>query len=142
MLAVNTCSGRVWTSRAAMNPALPIIAGITLLLSGCRKGEDQSSGHSPAAPNAPAQSERLQRMANAVSELKNSTDKSKAGQQVGALWIQAGHLKREGGDTKNVEGLLSDLEWNLRSSQQDVGARRRLANELDYEIEILKRRNR
>lgn len=128
---------------AAMNPVLPILAGITLLLSGCSKGGDQPSANVPEARNAPAQSgERLQRMAGAVSELKTSTDQGKARQQVGELWLQAGHLKREGGDTKNVEGLLSDLEWSLRSNQQDAGARRRLANELEYEIEVLKRKQR
>ena len=85
---------------------------------------------------------RLRDMASVVSELKASPDPGKARQQVGELWIQADHLKREGGNTKNIEGLLSDLEGNLRSNQQDASARRHLANELEYEVEALKRKNR
>ncbi len=86
--------------------------------------------------------QRLQALAGSASELKTSREAGKAGQQVGELWIQTEHLKQKDVNTRNVEGLLSDLEWNLRPGRQDSGARRRLANELEYEIQVLKRQNR
>ncbi len=126
-----------------MNPALIVVIGLMLFLAGCKERKDQPSGELPAAQVEPTQTgRRLQNMASVVSELKASPDPSKARQQVGELWIQADRLKREGRNTRNVEGLLSDLEGRLRSNQQDASARRHLANELEYEIEALKRRNR
>jgi hypothetical protein len=83
----------------------------------------------------------LRNMAAAVSELKGSTSKDKARQNVGELWIQTGHLKSQRRDVRSVEGLLSDLEWNLRSSQPNLGARRHIVNQLEYETEVLKSRS-
>ncbi len=95
------------------------------------------------AQNEPGETDRrLQDMASAVNELKASADPGRARQQVGELWIQVDHLKREGRNTRNVEGLVSDLEGRLGSNQQDASARRHLANELEYEVEALKRKNR
>jgi len=129
--------------KTVMNPALIVVIGLMLFLTGCKERKDQPSGEPPVAQVEPAGTgRRLQNMASVVSELKASPDPGKARQQVGELWIQADHLKRAGRNTRNVEGLLSELEWSLRSNQQDASARRHLANELEYEIEALKRRNR
>ena len=126
-----------------MNPGLIVVIGLTLFLTGCKEREDQPSGKQPVAQEESAETDRrLGNMASVVSELKASPDRPKAMQQVGELWIQTGQLKRGGRNTRNVEGLLSDLEGNLRSNQQDTSARRHLANELAYEIEALKRKNR
>jgi hypothetical protein len=126
-----------------MNPGFIVVIGLTLFLTGCKERNEEPAGKQPVAQEEPAEADRrLQRMAGAASELKASSDPGKARQQVGELWIQADHLRREGRNTRNVEGLLSDLEANLRSNQQDAGARRHLANELEYEIEALKRKNR
>ncbi len=126
-----------------MKPALIVVIGLILFPTGCKERKEQPSGKPPVAQDEPAETDRrLQNMAALVSELKASPNSSKARQQVGELWIQADHLKREGGNTRNVEGLLSDLEGKLRSSQQDASVRRHLANELEYEIEALKRKNR
>ena len=126
-----------------MNPALIVVIGLVLFMTGCKERKDQPPGEPPVAQDEPAQTDRrLENMASAVSELKTSPEPGKARQQVGELWIQAAHLKREGRNTRNIEGLLSDIEGNLRNNQQDAGARRHLANELEYEIEALKRKNR
>lgn len=126
-----------------MNPALIVFIGLTLFLTGCKERSEQPAGKPPVAQDEPAEMDRrLQSMAVAASELKAASAPGKARQQVGELWIQADRLRREGRNTRNVEGLLSDLEANLRSNQQDAGARRHLANELEYEIEALKRQNR
>ena len=117
---------------------------VTLFLIGCSAGKDQSSDAPPSAQREPSPSDRslLDKMAAAVSELKSSPSSGKARDNVGELWIQASRLKGQRQDTRSVEGLLSDLEGNLRSSQPDVGARKHIINELEYEIEALKRRNR
>jgi hypothetical protein len=129
--------------KAVMNPALIVVIGLVLFMTGCKERKDQPSGKPPVAQDEPAQRDRrLQNMASVVSELKTSPEPGKARQQVGELWIQADHLKREGRNTRNIEGLLSDIEGNLRSNHQDSEARRHLANELEYEIEALKRKNR
>ncbi len=129
--------------KALMNPALIVVIGLSLLLTSCREGADQPSEKPPVAQNEPAETDRrLQNMASAVNELKASPDPGVARQQVGELWIQVDHLKREGRNSRNVEGLVSDLEGRLGSNQQDASARRHLANELEYEVEALKRRNR
>lgn len=137
-----------------MNTIVPAVAriggrtlivwiGLTLLLTGSMEKRDEGSLKPVAAHTAgDDMGRRLQNMAHVAGELKSSSAPGKAGQQVGELWIQTEHLKREGMSTKNVEGLLSDLEWNLRRSQQDPGARRHLANELGYEIAAMKRRDR
>ena len=127
-----------------MNPALIVaIIGLSGFLVGCKEREDEASGKPPVAQDEPAETGRgLQNMASVASDLKASPDSGKARQQIGELWIQADHLKREGRNTRNVEGLLSDLEGNLRSNQQDASARRHLVNELEYEVEALKRKNR
>lgn len=129
--------------KTVMNPALIFVFGLTLFLTGCKERKEQPSGKQPVAQDEPAETDRrLRNMASVAGELKASPDPGKARQQVGELWIQTDHLKREGGNTRNIEGLLSDLEGNLRSNQQDASARRHLANELEYEIESLKRKNR
>ncbi|HEY5911162.1 MAG TPA: hypothetical protein VJA21_11220 [Verrucomicrobiae bacterium] len=129
--------------KTVMNPALIVVIVLTLFLTGCKERKEQPSGKQPVAQDEPADTDRrLQNMASAVSELKASPDPGKARQQVGELWIQAGQLRRAGRNTRNVEGLLSDLEGSLRSNQQDPSARRHLANELEYEIQALKRGNR
>jgi hypothetical protein len=129
--------------KTVMKPASILVVGLTLLLTGCNETKDQPPGK-PQAPQADrAETDRaLRNMATVVSELKASPNADKARQHVGDLWIQAGHLKSERRDIRNVEGLLSDLEGNLRSSQQDAGARRHIVNNLEYEIEALKRKNR
>ncbi len=126
-----------------MNPALIVVIGLILLLTGCRERADQPYGKPLVAQNEPAETDRrLQDMASAVNELKASPDPGRARQQVGELWIQVARLKRSGKNTRNVEGLVSDLEGRLGSNQQDASARRHLANELEYEVEALKRGNR
>jgi len=129
--------------KALMKPVLTVVIGLMLLLTGCRERAGQPYGKPPRAQNEPAETDRrLQNMASAVNELKASPDPGRARQQVGELWIQVDHLKREGRNTRSVEGLVSDLESRLGSNQQDANARRHLANELEYEVEALKRRNR
>ncbi len=140
-----------------MQPNIAILSTVTRVVSGallaglglalCLTGYKEPS-NPPPAKTVSAQHptdemrQRLQALAGSAAELKASREAGKAGQQVGELWIQTEHLKREGVNTKNVEGLLSDLEWNLRPGRQDPGARRHLANELEYEIQVLKRQNR
>jgi hypothetical protein len=136
-------NGALSVVKTVMSPALIVVIGLALFLTGCKERKEQPPGKQPVAQDEPAETDRrLQNMANAVSELKASPDPGKARQQVGELWIQSDHFKREGGNTRNIEGLLSDLEANLRSNQQDASARRHLANELEYEVEALKRKNR
>ena len=129
--------------RTVMNPGLIVVIVLTLFLAGCKERKEQPSEKQSAAQNEPADTDRrLQNMASVASDLKASPAPGKARQQIGELWIQADHLKREGRNTRNVEGLLSDLEGSMRSNQQDPSARRHLANELEYEIESLKRKHR
>jgi hypothetical protein len=125
-----------------VNPALIIAVGLALLLTGCkeREREQQISDKPPVTKDQTTETHRtLQSMASAVSELKNSMDAGDARQHVGDLWIQTDRLNQEGANTRSVEGLLVDLEGKLRTSPDDANARRRLANELEYETEALKR---
>ncbi len=129
--------------KTVMNPALIVVMGLTLFLTGCQERKEQPTGKQPLAQDEPADTDRpLQNMAKAINELKASPDPGRTRQQVGELWIQVEHLKRAGRNTRNVEGLVSDLEDRLGSNQQDASPRRHLANELEYEVDALKRRNR
>lgn len=67
-------------------------------------------------------------------------DGSRTGPLAGDLWIELGHLKREGPNTRQVEWYLSDLEGSLRRGPQDAGARRHILNNLSHEIELVRRR--
>ncbi len=126
-----------------MKPALIVVLGLALFLTGCKERNRQPSGEPTVAQDEPAKTDRpLQSVASVVSDLKATPDPAKAREQVGELWSQANRLKREGRNTRNIEGLLSDLEANLRSNQQDAAARRHLANELEYEVQALKRKDR
>lgn len=108
----------------------------------------------PAKDNAPrtVESHRLgaetqeihraaRRMAAVVSDLRAAQGRgdSGTGQSAGDLWIEVNHLKREGHQTRQIEWYVSDLEGNLRRGQEGIAARRHILNNLEYELQALRR---
>lgn len=61
---------------------------------------------------------------------------------VGNLWLEAGRLKREGANVSQIEWQISELEATLRRNPHDTTAKRHLLNNLQYEIQRLKNRQR
>jgi hypothetical protein len=59
----------------------------------------------------------------------------------GNLWMEVNQLKRSGADVRRIEWYVSDLENSLRT-QQDASARRHILNNLELEMQTLKRRAR
>jgi hypothetical protein len=56
------------------------------------------------------------------------------------MWMEVSQLKRHGQSVRAIESYLSDLEGSVRRGQADAVARQHILNNLDYEIERLKRR--
>jgi hypothetical protein len=67
---------------------------------------------------------------------------SAAGRSVGNLWIEVNQLKQRGQDVRRVEWRISELEESLRNPQRDALGRRHILNNLELEMETLKRRAR
>lgn len=65
---------------------------------------------------------------------------SATSQSAGILWIEFNRLKREGQNVGRIACHLSELEETLRCNPQDASAKRHILNNLNHEIEILKRR--
>lgn len=67
---------------------------------------------------------------------------SASSQTAGNLWIEVNRLKRAGQNVGQVEWYVSDLEATLRRNPRDTAAKQRVLNDLQYEMERLKRRQR
>jgi hypothetical protein len=67
---------------------------------------------------------------------------SSAGRSVGNLWMEVNHLKQSGQDVRRIEWRVSELEESLRNPQRDALGRRHILNNLELEMETLKRRAR
>ncbi len=59
----------------------------------------------------------------------------------GNLWMEVNQLRNRGADVRRIEWYVSDLEASLRM-QQDASARRHILNNLELEMQNLKRRAR
>lgn len=83
-------------------------------------------------------------LAGAVNDLRSVRHQgaSHCGQSAGNVWIEVNRLKREGQNVKAIEGYALELEHSFRSNPQNSINRRHILNNLDYEIEALKRRQR
>ena len=90
---------------------------------------------------APGVLRAASRMAAVVNDLQaaQGRDESGAGRSAGDLWIEVSRLKRGGHNVRQIEWYVSDLEGSLRRGQDDASARRHILNNLNYEIEVLKR---
>ena len=82
-------------------------------------------------------------MASVVNELQaaNGHEDSHA-EKSGSLWMEVSRLRRQGQNVRSVEWYVSDLETSLRRGEQDAVARRHILNNLSYEVENLKQRQR
>jgi hypothetical protein len=59
----------------------------------------------------------------------------------GNLWMEVNQLRNRGQDVRRIEWYVSDLEASLRT-QQDASARRHILNNLELEMQNMKRRTR
>ena len=91
---------------------------------------------------APGVLRAASRMAAVVNDLQaaQKRDDTGTGRSAGDLWIELNGLKRAGYNVRRIEWYVSDLEGSLRRGQNDASARRHILNNLDYEIEVLRRR--
>jgi hypothetical protein len=77
------------------------------------------------------------KLASVVNDLQaaRNANPGRLAQSVGDLWLEVGRLKREGRNVRAIEWYASDLERSLRAGQQDAVSRRRILDNLSYEIE-------
>ena len=82
-------------------------------------------------------------MASVVNELQAASGHGDSrAEKSGSLWIEVNRLRREGQNVRSIEWYASELEGSLRRGEQDAVARRHILNNLSYEVENLKRRQR
>ena len=67
---------------------------------------------------------------------------SAAGRSSGNLWIEVNKLKQTGQDVRRIEWHISELEESLRNPQRDASGKRHILDNLELEMEALKRRGR
>jgi len=93
---------------------------------------------------APGVLRAASRMAAVVNDLQaaQKRDDTGTGQSAGDLWVELNGLKRGGHNVRQIEWYVSDLEGSLRRGQDDAPARRHILNNLSYEIDAVKRRQR
>ena len=58
------------------------------------------------------------------------------------LWTDVDRLRREGVNVRSIEYYTADLERSLRPGYENATARRHIQNNLEYEIEAVRRRMR
>ena len=78
-----------------------------------------------------------------VTEMKSDQQiSSAAGRSSGNLWIEVNKLKQTGQDVRRIEWHISELEESLRNPQRDASGKRHILDNLELEMEALKRRGR
>ena len=150
----------LWSHRAALNftPTLGVksvmkLAGVLLVMGAAflaasipHSKREMRGTPKPVQPHADFREihRAAGNMASIVNDLQAaySRDGSGAGWSAGNLWIEVNRLKREGRNVRAIEWYVCDLEGSLRSGPQDAIARRHILNNLSYEVEVLKQRQR
>jgi hypothetical protein len=78
-----------------------------------------------------------------INDMKSDTHiRSAAGRSAGNLWMEVNQLKRSGQDVRRIEWRVSELEESLRNPQRSASARRHMLNNLELEMQALKRKAR
>ncbi len=117
------------TSLAASFPHAPTMSNST----------SAGAGLDPARPAAQQAAANLTAWATEA-RAADRRDSASTASLAGNLWIEVSRLKRDGRNVGRLEWCVSDLENSLRRGSQDATARRHRLNNLDYELEALKRR--
>jgi hypothetical protein len=129
-----------------MKQAPLLLAGLFLLLAtGAPPSTQKSPPAPPPQPVQPAHPElhrSLETMQSFVVDMQGirGQSASRARQTAGNLWIEVNALKREGHNTRTLEWYVSDLEAQSRRTQADPTATRHILNNIDLELDALRRR--
>lgn len=130
-----------------MKPVYLLLVALVLLLAADTPPPRHGVPRAVQAPCRGDESRDLQRTADrmgaVVSELQAAQrlDDSGARQSAGGLWMEVNRLRRDGHSARQIEWYVSDLEGSLRRGQSDAPTRRHILNNLDYEIQALRRRH-
>ena len=130
-----------------MKPSSLLLIGLAALLVGCAPSSGKEQTRTTQEPKHGSDAQVVRRatrnMASAVADLQaHSGQRSGPWQSAGDLWIEVDRLKRDGRELRNITWRVSELEESLRRNREDDASRRHILNDLSYEIEALKRRNR
>ncbi len=127
------------------------LLGCIALLAGCTPQSKPELSTTPSTTSEPARPDAESRdvyraagnLAAVANELRaaSSHGDSRA-EKSGDIWIEVKRLRREGQNVRSIEWYACDLEGSLRRGEQGGVARQHILNNLDYEVENLKRRQR
>ena len=144
--------------KSVMKPLHVWMVGVVVVLAACpshlgpnasrmtRSGRPNAGRAQTETPGSHADRQAIRRAARNLTfwahdlQATHGGDASGSGRRVGDLWIEVNRLRRGGQNVRAIEWYVSDLEGSLRRGQEDAAARRHILNNLDYEIEVLKRR--
>ena len=140
------------TSSCAVNHIVKPIHAVLVALAALlvtdapRESRRMGSGVEPCPATAGGRTARpsAERLAALVSDLQavQRRDASGTGQSTGSLWVELDRLRRDGQSVRQIEWYVSDLEGSLRRGADSGAARRHILNNLSYEVEALKSRQR
>jgi hypothetical protein len=129
-----------------VHPYLQVLV-CAALLAGCTPHSKPEANSTPEPAQPEADFREVYRaagnMASVVNELQATSGHGDSrAEKSGSLWIEVNRLRREGQNVRSIEWYASELEGSLRRDEQDAVARRHILNNLSYEVENLKRRQR
>jgi len=127
-----------------VKPAVPLLLGVAVLVVAVPPSASRGPKKT-CQPNAPtAERQDLHQAVDSLeawaTQVRATASQSGACSAAGNLWIEAGRLKRAGLNVQAIDYCTADLERSLRVGQEDAIARRHAQNNLEYEIQALRRR--
>lgn len=81
-------------------------------------------------------------IASLTSWAKAAESEAGGAQAAGNLWLETQRLKRQGANVRELEWQISNLEATVRRDPSDTTAKRHALNNLEYEIQRLRNRQR
>ena len=133
-----------------MKPAVLLLAGVLgLLATGDTRRHSPRTGTVSRSKSAnvkyPQANRAARHLLSTVHDLQaartpaNSTVNRA---DTGNLWTDVRNLRRAGANTRAIEYYTSDLEHSLRRGSQGAAAARHALNNLEYEANLLRQRQR
>ena len=131
-----------------MKPASLILLGLASLVAAitppAHTGPEQSKQPKPSTLEWREAHQALDNLTAWVNQARKTSGQSESGARHAAenLWTEVDRLKREGVNVRAIEYYTADLERSLRPGYEDATARRHIQNNLEYEIDAVRRQMR
>jgi hypothetical protein len=127
-----------------MKPTFLLALALCAALTGdAPQAPPQVSKSSPAPAQLNLNNGNLRRAAASLGSWARALEgETRSARSVGNLWTETARLKRQGANVRQIEWHVSDLEAALRRNPQDAQAKRHILNNLQYEIQRMKNRQR